>query len=66
MSSSQQTPTDLSGNKTDAPVAFPAGPNTLCYRCGRRGHFSSTCRVKKHIKGHDIESDTEYDSDKYY
>jgi len=23
-----------------------------CYRCGRKGHYSSTCYAKKHIKGH--------------
>ena len=30
--------------------------NTLncCYRCGRKGHFSSNCYASKHIKGYYI------------
>ena len=24
----------------------------ICYRCGREGHYASTCYAKKHIKGY--------------
>ena len=26
--------------------------NIICYRCGRQGHYASTCYAKKHIKGY--------------
>ena len=29
--------------------------NKGCYRCGRKGHYSSDCYAKKHIKGYYLE-----------
>ena len=34
-----------------------------CLRCGRKGHFSSACYVKKNKYGEAIESDSEYNSE---
>lgn len=38
-----------------------------CLRCGRKGHYSSTCQSKTDVNGNEIESEDEgYTSDKYY
>tara|TARA_Y200000002_G_C22618383_1_gene637063 strand:- start:918 stop:1352 length:435 start_codon:yes stop_codon:yes gene_type:complete len=29
--------------------------SSICYRCGRKGHYSSNCYAKKHIKGYYLE-----------
>ena len=25
--------------------------NSICYRCGRKGHYSNSCYATKHING---------------
>jgi hypothetical protein len=32
-----------------------------CYRCGRRGHYSSDCHARTHYKGYVLDSDCEDD-----
>jgi len=42
------------------------GTSDKCYRCGREGHFVSSCYATKHIDGHYIsesESESESESD---
>ena len=35
-----------------------------CYRCGRTGHWASSCYAKTHINGNDLDSgDSEYNSE---
>lgn len=38
-------------------------PSNPCFRCGRVGHFTSTCYAKTDRNGKTIESDSEYNSD---
>lgn len=56
---------DLSGakievKKKEKPPVYPTQP---CKRCGRTGHFSFVCYVKRDVQGKPLESDSEYDSD---
>ena len=29
--------------------------NHICFRCGRKGHYTSSCYASKHIKGYNLE-----------
>jgi hypothetical protein len=32
--------------------------NNCCFRCGREGHYSSSCYASKHINGYHLQSNT--------
>lgn len=34
-----------------------------CYRCGRSGHWASSCYARTHVDGEDLSDDDEYDSE---
>ena len=64
------TPTQITKTKTKTQKKAPQEKNlhiyhvnNACLRCGRQGHFSSACYVKKNKYGERIESDSEYNSE---
>ena len=58
-----QTSKDLSGNVLTIQIPPSPKKEKPCLRCGRTGHLSITCKVKKDKDGKDIESDDGYFSD---
>jgi predicted GIY-YIG superfamily endonuclease len=45
-------------------VAQAAPQGVTCYRCGREGHYSTSCYARTHVRGYDLETG-ESDEDVY-
>ena len=38
---------------------YKSNTNNKCYRCGRSGHYSNECYAGSHVKGYDLDSDSD-------
>lgn len=51
-------------NRLEARVSELQSAGGPCYRCGRDGHWASSCYARTHMNGTELESDDEeYDSE---
>ena len=55
---------ELERKLADLTQPKPVATTGACHRCGRQGHWASTCYARTHANGTDLDSgDSEYNSE---